>query len=266
MHRGAVALALLVASHLVSWQPAAALGSQAVDRSKSARIWQGRGAEFEDFIRTAPFVSVEPVPIGVTKPKRGYFEPGGLVASVAWKVLPPSRREGYWESYKSEIAAYELDKLLELGAVPPVVEKRWKGELGAAILWLSPVHAWNEIESLPKSDRWTRQAVDMKMFDNLIGNKDRNAGNLLVDDEWNLFLIDHSRAFVPGKNLPWEMVHIDRALWARMLALDEARLTAALGRWLGRGEIRAMLDRRDRMTAVIEALVKKNGAAAVFLD
>lgn len=232
----------------------------------SARIWDGRNAEFEEYIRTAPFARIEEVPIGVTKPKRGFFEPGGLAASAAWKVIPPGIHGGYWDSYKSEIAAYELDKLLGMGMVPPVVEKRWNGEVGAAILWLSPAHSWKEMEAKPKPPKWDRQAVDMKMFDNLIGNKDRNAGNFLLDDEWNLFLIDHSRAFVSSKDLPWALVHVDRALWNRMLALDEQALMGSLGQLLSRGDIRTILARRDRMKAAIDALVKKHGEAAVFLD
>ena len=72
----------------------------------------------------------------MTHPKRAFFKPGGLVASVAWKVLPPGQPGGYWESYKSEIAAYELDKLLDMRMVPVAVEKRWKHETAAAILWL----------------------------------------------------------------------------------------------------------------------------------
>ena len=30
------------------------------------------------------------------------------------------------------------------------------------------------------------------MFDNLIGNIDPNLGNWLLDEEWNIILIDHS--------------------------------------------------------------------------
>lgn len=239
---------------------------QPPDAPRSARTWEGRNAEFEEYIRTAPFVRIENVPIGVTKPKRAYFAPGGLVASVAWKVLPPGRQGGFWESYKSEIAAYELDKMLGLDLVPPVVEKRWDGDLGAAILWVAPVHAWKDVEARPKPPTWDRQAVRMKMFDDLIGNADRNAGNLLVDDEWNLFLIDHTRAFTGSRDLPWPLVHVDRTLWNRMLALDEPALGARLGHWVDRRDLRAMLDRRDRMKTAIDALVKQHGEAAVFMD
>ena len=231
----------------------------------SARIWEGRNAEFEAFIRSAKIVKIEDVPIGVTRPKRAFLEPGGPVASVAWKVLPPGRQKGYWESYKSEIAAYELDKLLGMQMVPVTVEKTWKHDVGAAVLWLSPIHSWKDVEARPKPPRWDRQAIRMKMFDNLIGNRDRNAGNLLVDDEWNLYLIDHSRAFVTDSGLAVQMTRIDRDLWDRMLALDEPALKQAIGKWLGRSEIRAVLKRRDRMRTAIEGLVKAGSDAAVFI-
>jgi hypothetical protein len=231
----------------------------------SAKTWESRHQEFEDFIRTAEIDHFEDIPIGVTKPKRAYFKSGGLVDSVAWKVLPPGRPSGYWESYKSEIAGYELDKLLQMNMVPPTVEKKWKYDTAAAIMWLKPVRPWKEVEKLPKPPTWERQVVRMKMFDNLICNKDRNMGNLLVDDEWNLFLIDHSRAFISDKDLPFKMARIDRVLWDRMLALDEASLGAALSKWVDRGEIRAMLARRDKMKIEVDKLVKATSEPAVFI-
>lgn len=252
---------LLRAVLLVLFATAPAL-ARAQEPAGSANIWEGRHAEIEEFLRSAPFVKIEEVPIGVTRPKRGYFEPGGLVASAAWKLLPPGRPAGYWESYKSEIAAYELDKLLGLGMVPPAVEKRWKGDLGAAVLWLSPVRSWRQVENLPKPQKWGRIAVRMKMFDNLICNTDRNAGNLLVDEDWNLYLIDHSRAFITDKKLVSLMTRVDREMWEKMLALDEPTLRAALGKWIDRGSIRAMLRRRDAMKTVVDALVAKLGEAA----
>ena len=238
---------------------------QAVATAHSARIWEGRNAEFEAFIRDAPIDHFDDVAIGVTHPKRAYFKPGGLVQSVAWKVLPPGRPSGYWESYKSEIAAYELDKLLGMVMVPVAVEKKWNHDTAAAILWLSPIHSWKEMEPKPKPAKWVRQVSRMKMFDNFICNKDRNAGNLLVDDDWNLFLIDHSRAFITDKDMAVKMQSIDRELWDRIQALDEAQLTEALGKWVDRGGIKSMLTRRERMKVEIDKLVAANGEGNVFI-
>jgi hypothetical protein len=243
---------------------AAVPAQAAAPAATSAKIWEGHNQEFETFISQAPIERFESVPIGVTHPKRAYFQAGGLAASVAWKVLPPGRPAGYWESYKSEIAAYELDKLLGMNMVPVAVERRWKSETAAAILWLTPVRQWKDVQARPKPDKFSRQAIIMKMFDNLICNKDRNMGNLLVDDDWNLFLIDHSRAFIDSKDLPVPMVHIDHDLWTRMLALDETSVTAAIGKWVDRAGIRALIARRDRMKTAIDDLVKKSGEASVF--
>ena len=265
--------ALLFAVSLVPLSGAEALlrssqgsATQTAKTPASARVWQGREAEYETFIATAPFERLEDIPLGVTHPRRAFFKPGGLAESVAWKVLPMGRPNGYWESYKSEIAAYELDKRLELGMVPVAVEKRWKNEVGAAILWLAPVRSWKDVQPLDKPAIWDVQMIRMKMFDNLIGNSDRNLGNLLVDDAWNVFLIDHSRAFVTTKDLPAKFMHVDRSLWNRMRVLDEPALTACLGAWMDRSAIRAVLARRDRLGAAIDALVQKNGDAAVFVD
>jgi hypothetical protein len=256
--------ALLIAPHL------RAVGSpvsspQVAAVSHSAKIWESRNEEFEAFIRDTPIDHFEDVTLGVTHPKRAYFKPGGLVNSVAWKVLPPGRPAGYWESYKSEIAAYELDKLLGMGMVPVVVEKRFNHETAAAVLWLSPIHSWKEMEPKPKPAKWLHQVARMKMFDDFICNKDRNAGNLLVDDDWNLYLIDHSRAFITDKDLAVKLEHVDRDLWDRIQALDEGQLTAALSKWVDKGSIRAMLTRRDRMKVEIGKLVAASSEAAVFL-
>lgn len=232
---------------------------EAAAPAASAKVWVGREAEFEEYLKTAPVAKIVDVPIGVTKPQRAYLEPGGLAESFAWKTLPPGIHKGFWDGYKAEIAAYELDKMLGLGMVPVVVERRVKSDKGAAVLWLNGVRSWEEALRSPKTSNWTPNVVRMKMFDNLIGNSDRNKGNLLVDKECNIYLIDHSRAFTTDKKLPHAMEHIDKELWQKILALEFEPMKAKLGAWIGNGEIRAMLSRRDRMKKAIDDLVAKNG-------
>ena len=241
---------------LVQQTPAAA--------AASARVWEGRDAEYEAFLKTAPITRMSAIDLGVTHPKRAYFDTGGLAESAAWKPLRPGFQGGFWESYKSEVAAYELDKVLNLGMVPVVVERKIDGTAGALVLWIGGVRTWAEVLPLPKPASWPRQLARMKLFDDLIGNPDRNKGNLLVDAAWNLFLIDHSRAFLDDRALPQVIDHVDTDLWTKIAALDEASLQGAVGTWLTQSQIKSMLARRDRMATNIDALVKKNGRAAVF--
>jgi hypothetical protein len=232
----------------------------------SANIWRGRTAEVEQCLAEAKVAKLEEVPIGVTKPSRAMLHADACARAFAWKPLRPGLYSGYWESYKSEIAAYELDKVLDLNMVPVVVERKVGGVTGAAVLWLYGVRSWDQIQPLPKPADWPLRIVRMKMFDCLSGNPDRNKGNMLVDEAWNLYLIDHSRAFVADKNLPKPSIfqNVDRSLWTRMLALDEAGAAERLGKWLDGRQIRALLQRRDAMKKHIDGLVAKQGEKVFF--
>jgi hypothetical protein len=117
--------------------------------SGSAKTWSDRAGEIEEYLKSAEVVKMEDLSVGVTKPKKATLATGGLVEFMAWKPIKPGRYSGYYESYKSEIAAYELDKMLGLGMVPPTVEKRVKGELGAAVMWVSPTKSFKDLGGPP---------------------------------------------------------------------------------------------------------------------
>jgi hypothetical protein len=238
-----------------------------------ARIWIGRAAEFEEYLRTVQMLKFEDISVGVTKPKKAHLPPGGPVKYLAWKALRPAIYNGFWESYKSEIAAYELDKILALDMVPPTVEKTYRGEVGAAVMWVSPTKSFTDMGGTAavkpppiKAAEWNRQIVRAKMFDNLIANIDPNQGNWLVDPSWNLILIDHTRSFTKRREMVHQMTRIDAALWERMKALTEAQLKPVIGKMLaGGGELTAIIQRRDRMQQLIDGMVKAKGADEVFI-
>jgi len=229
-------------------------GRPASTEGLSAKIWVGRYQEIEEYLRTAECVSLEE--LGPDKAARCTLRPGGPVARMAWRSLPPGIYRGFWESYKTEIAAYELDKLLKMDMVPPTVERQLQGSNGAAQLWVENVLGVKADKPAADTNQadWENQLVRMKLFDNLIGNRDRNWGNMLRDAAWNLILIDHSRAFGVGTELPHKLSRIDEGYWARVESLTRNQLDAALHAWLGENEIRAILDRRERMRVEIRSL------------
>ena len=237
----------------------------------SAKTWLDHRQEIEEYLKAAPVQGeMEKIGVGVTNPHKARFAPGGPVDKFAWKPIKPGNYKGYYESYKAEIAAYELDKLLTLNMVPPTVEKTVNGETGAAVMWCSPTQSFKELGGLPqppslKFAAWNRQIVDAKMFDNLIYNKDPNLGNWLKDPEWNLILIDHSRSFTTGKEMAHEMQRVDAALWDKMKGLTAESLSGALSNWLNEKELKAVIERRDKMAEVIEKLVKTKGEDATFI-
>jgi len=83
----------------------------------------------------------------------------------------------------------------------------------------------------------------MNVFDVLVHNTDRTQEYLLLTRDWNVALIDHSRAVA----LRQQPVELPAALAARLAALDRATLERELGLWLHKRQIAALLKRRDRL-------------------
>jgi hypothetical protein len=133
-------------------------------------------------------------------------------------------------------------------------------------MWVPGCTVWQTDQPLSEPDKaaWRREMARMKMFDNFIGNPDRNQGNLLVDPAFNLILIDHGRAFTTGKKLVNPISRIDPDLWDRMLALTPEQLEP-LEKWLPRGQIKRIFQRRQAMAKAIEKRVARTSPPVVFL-
>ena len=237
--------------------------------SPHAITWVDARASIERFLREAPIARFEDIPIGVTRPKRAFFAPGSPVASAAWKPLAPGVYKGYWESYRAEIAAYELDKLLRLNMVPPTVERTINAQRGALIMWVDGVRGWDQQVTVAPPDplEWSRQIIRMKMFDQLIGNIDRNQGNLLYDGDFHIVLIDHSRAFTGTTDLKRMSTptRFDAEFWTRIGELTPAAVEGALSRWIGRREMQAIFARRTAMQQQLDELIRTRGEALAFI-
>jgi hypothetical protein len=254
------AFVLALSASTVSGQVAAAT----VDPAKCSLTWPGFESQLEEALASGKIMKIEDVPIGVTKPQRATLENG---SRFAWKAIRPGFNHGYMESYKSEVAAYKLDRMLDLHMVPPIVERNMDGKTGAAVFWIENTKGWS-VATPPKGPEpmWSLQLTRMKMFDLLIANIDRNQGNLIYDADWHLFLIDHSRAFIDKKDLKnlAPLGRVDRKLWEKMQALTMADLDAGLGNWVDNKGKKALLVRRDLMAKEIKSLIAKRGEASVF--
>ena len=217
-----------------------------------ARSWVGRNQEIEEYLKTADCVSMRWFTGKISA--QCTLRPGGPVARISWRTLPGIYR-GFRESYKHEIAAYELDQLLKMDMVPPTVERQIDGRYGAAQQWVE--HVVDGMDpALPDGEsrvRWEKARARMTMFDNLIGNRDRNRQTMLRDPAWNLILIDQTRAFGVEPDLVHKMSVIDDAYWVRIDGLTRKQLDEALGMWLDHNQIEAILARRERMRAEIKS-------------
>jgi hypothetical protein len=267
----AVSFASVVSSPLASQQPAPAseASGPAAPQPSSSKIWVGRHAEFEEFLRTADIERITGVEVGVLGIKRAYFKPGGLAIRAAFRSIPPGTYDGFFESYKSEIAAYKLDRLLELDMVPPTVERRHDGQMVSLQLWAENMKMLKEVQEqkLRPADiePYNVQLRRQKVFHNLVGNLDPNQGNILFDPLWNVVLVDCSRCFTNTAPLKFEMTYIDRPFFDRVKALTRDGLRRELGSYLEGGGVDAILRRRNEIVKVFEKLEKEKGSRQVFL-
>jgi hypothetical protein len=235
----------------------------AVTGDVAGKIWLDFKAEFEDLLRTAEVASTEDIGNVEYGLKIVYLERGEIELKAIWKPIvsqtPPR------ESYQAEIAAYELDKILELDMVPPTVERNIEGRPGAIQLWVHGCEALRHVEGqTPTTPEWNRELSRTKTFDNLIGNRDRHAANILIDPDWEIVLIDHSRGFSGVEDIEDPPMQFDRRQIEKIRGLSKVGLQARLEGILVKKDIENILKRRDRLLAFVEQLVAEKGEAAVF--
>jgi hypothetical protein len=185
--------------------------------------------------------------------------------------------------YRFNVAAYELDKALELNFVAPSVERAMKGQPAAFTWWVDDVlmneqgRRGKKIEP-PDPDSWKKQMQDVRVFDELIANAYRNVSpefylagiwdNLLITKEWRIWLVDHTRAFGAGRKLenPETLTQCDRALLSKLRQLTKDVTKRRLGKYLTPAQLDALEVRRGLLVKHFAEQIAQKGEAAVLYD
>jgi hypothetical protein len=222
--------------------------------------------KWELFLKTAAGIEQEQMKTrdAVTEPWKLKLEKDGIKRNAIWKDIK-GERGGFIEWWKYEIAAYRLDKSLELNMIPPTVEKKFRGKSGSCQLWItSKIDVRTKVQKnikVPqnKAKSFQRAGYIQQAFDNLIGNIDRHMGNVLITEDWRAILIDHSRAFrieeKYNKQLLFQdqsddqnfiMKELPRVFVEKIKSLDFDLVKQIVGEYLTEGEIKALIGRRNR--------------------
>ncbi|MDA2930409.1 hypothetical protein MYX84_10760 [Acidobacteria bacterium AH-259-O06] len=253
-----------------------------------SRVWLGldgkalpfrNDGEVLEFLRTAQVVSWERVREGINRILKVRLEKDGIQTHAAFRDVKVFKRRfrlqgrvrlAFRDEAVFECAAYELSRLLGLNNVPPTVERRVHGKKGSLQLWIEKAiteknRRTRKIE-VPDKKRFMFQMQSMRLFDNLIYNEDRNQGNILYGPDWELWLIDHTRAFRTDWQLrdPTKIWYCERGVWEKLQSLTEEMLKKTLKKFLCVQEIRAILKRRDKLVEHIQKLIEKRGEKSVL--
>ncbi|MFQ5928699.1 MAG: hypothetical protein ACE5MK_03305 [Acidobacteriota bacterium] len=235
--------------------------------------------EIKEFLRTAPVVSMEKIPEGVTHPRKVLLEKDGMRMHAIFRDAnifkrkwdsPSGRKLNFRDDAIFEGAAYELSKLLGLNNVPPTVRRKIEGKKGTLQVWIEnamteETRQTNKVEP-PDKRRWLLQHYVMWIFDNLIYNEDRNQGNILIGSDWKMWLIDATRAFRTYRDLrnPEVIRYCERKLWENLKKLDETVIKERLGEFLRSQEISTLVHRRNKLVEHIQKLIDQRGERAVL--
>ena len=239
-------------------------------------------AEIRNFLSNATVVAMEDIPVGVTKPKKVTLEMNGVKAYAAFRevnVVKERQRMAdgtfamfFRDNYKNEVAAYELGLMLGFTNIPPAVLRAIEGSEGSLQLWVDgPITEkarMAEGKSAPDKVRWRRQIFDMDIFDALINNLDRNQGNILWDDDWNLWMIDHTRSFGrdPKVRKPQDVQMISQSLYDAIQGLDPKQVKELMKPFMSGMDSTGVMKRQKDLLKILDGLIQSQGEDSVVFN
>ena len=214
--------------------------------------------EIVEFLQTARVVSMERLEAGINKPYKVLLEQNSLRVNAVFRDVksrkPQTKVRGsvrldYRDDAIFEVVAYELNRLLGLRIVPPAVVRQIDGKEGSLQLWVEG--AITERKRLkkkltpPNPLQWAQMRQIRYIFDELVHNEDRNLGNLLIDPDWRVWLIDHTQCFHPYARIYYRdrLTHISTQLWNALEDTPPDLVRSRLGGYLTAAQIEALLGR-----------------------
>ena len=234
-----------------------------------------------EFLRTAKVIRSRTISRGVTAPQRLTLTDGRITHDAAFQSINERRSQAdfgskgiefnFADSHHFNLAAYVIAGMLGLdGMMPVTVHRTWNGKEGTVTWWIDD--AFDESTRLkekrnpPNPGAWNQQMYRMRVFAALVGDTDRNLGNVLITNDWKLWMIDFSRAFRLWDELkyPADLHQVERSLLARLRELDPAAVKEATSHCLTSFEADAVMKRRDLLVAHFDHLIKTKGAANVL--
>lgn len=233
------------------------------------------------FLASAKVVSTRRIGKGTTGALRVTLSDGGLTHDAAFQSIATEpfadgrKRAGelrFADHYRYNVAAWRLAVLLGLGEMmPPTVERRIGGRLGALSWWIDDV-AMDEAEREATNAQprealpFSRQRQAMSIFAELVRDMDRNKGNIVYTTDWRVIMIDFTRAFRLDETIrtPSQLATCSRSLLAAMQGLTKGSVERAVAGALTEREIAAVLARRDLVVQHFQQLIQARGEAIVL--
>ena len=237
-------------------------GQEAVDFLRSAEV-TGKPEDFDDLAITSPRrleLTLE------CKTVRAIFKDENTTHRGTFRYGDGREVPMVTDSYKHEVAAFELDLMLDLGIVAPCVERKLFKRKGSLCLWVedSMTEADRKEKGIEPPDRrdFNEQMYTLFLFQQLISDQDfSNIRNIVIDSDFKIYKIDSSMAFYRDSALIDQLnaPTYSRRFLTALKTLDRKQLGERLKPWLLKPQIKSLWDRRQKIIERADKLVAEHG-------
>ena len=263
-------LAIIIFAFLFSW-------TWFQSKSQAVAKENVKQKELENYLRTAKIVS---------KRRTGgrgenwviSLDDGKIARHGFFKLLNQTRPTIITDSYKYGIAAYELDKLLDLNLVPTVVEREIESRKGSLQIFIEGALLESErrIKNIepPEPEKFKNTLEDLIVFENLTYSPsfcgERELDDILIMDkkDWKIWRVDFSEAFdVSPELIPGcEITRCSKKLYQHLIKLEDKVIKAKLKQYLNDEEMSMLLKRKKLIIEKIKKLIAEKGEESVLFS
>ena len=234
--------------------------------------------EIEHFLKKADIVSVEINPEGGrTEPWKVMLNDGKIMRRGLFKYVNSPRHVNsprpyiLPDSYKYEIAAYELNKLLDLDIVPPVVEREVNGIKGSLQVYVENCISLNSQRRKkikpPDEEEFQNFLEIINIFENLTYCERKELDDILIHTEdWKGCRVDVSEAFAPIPELipEHQISRCSNSLYLNLQKLTRDEIKDKLETLINDDEIDALMERKKLIIHRIQQLIMEKGKESVL--
>lgn len=205
------------------------------------------------FLKNAEVVSIQPDEnAGRTEPWMVILNDDKMQRKAIFKHIDRTRPFPLADSFKYELSAYKLHRMLGLNFIPPTVARTIDGRPGALQLFIEdcmPLEEARQDESVNLDLELIRSRMqDIDVFDALTYCGCKQTGDVLYQlYSGHICRVDYSEAFAPIRNLPPDcrIQGCSQDFLEQLRSVDGEAVRRELDRYLNKEEINALLLRRQ---------------------
>lgn len=178
------------------------------------------------------------------------------------------------DSYIYGLAAYEMDKLLDINIIPPSVEREVEGQKASLMLLIDREmdEGGRRLRKTmpPDPEKFFNALEEIKVFEHLVYSTslclESDLEDVLITPQWKVWRVDFSEAFVPSPGLiqGCEITRCSRKFYQNLVSLKDKEIRSKMRKYLNKDEIDTLLKRKKLIIETIRKLIEEKGEKAVL--